>query len=218
MPWWGYSEGGGAGGRPHADTTPPHRLYMSICRGSPTRLLSYKGLWLYCEERETWQFLLQSVVVIWSHKNSWKFNEVIFHCWMLVRLLEIYVLSLVYIKLRSNLYHYVLIMFIKIKGCSYTYICMCFLYHNIIICSALQWSCSFWFKVLVYCRLLGPTTAADVLQLTSTLTSVAGPNHGRLMVGNDDLRIISRPDDDLIEEFLHVRRPFQPVRIPQNNF
>ncbi|XP_078340185.1 E3 ubiquitin-protein ligase HUWE1-like isoform X5 [Crassostrea virginica] len=52
-------------------------------------------------------------------------------------------------------------------------------------------------------RLLGPTTAADVLQLTSTLTSVAGPNHGRLMVGNDDLRIISRPDDDLIEEFLH---------------
>lgn len=189
---------------------------MSICRGSPTRLSSYKGLWLYCEERKTWQFLLQSVVVIWSHKNSWKFNEVFFHCWMLVRLLEIYVLSLVYIKLRSNLYH-VLIMFIKVKSCSYTYICMCFLYHNIIICSALQWSCSFWFKVLVYCRLLGPTTAADVLQLTSTLTSVAGPNHGRLMVGNDDLRIISRPDDDLIEEFLHVRRPFQPVGIPQNN-
>lgn len=33
----------------------------------------------------------------WSHKNSWKFNEVFFHCWMLVRLLEIDVLSLVYI-------------------------------------------------------------------------------------------------------------------------
>lgn len=50
------------------------------------------------------------------------------------------------------------------------------------------------------------------------MTSVAGPNHGRLMVGNDDLRIISRPDDDLIEEFLHVRRPFQPVGIPQITF
>ncbi|XP_061178702.1 E3 ubiquitin-protein ligase HUWE1-like [Saccostrea echinata] len=52
-------------------------------------------------------------------------------------------------------------------------------------------------------RLLGPTTAADVLQLTSTLTSVAGPTPGRLMVGNDDLRIISRPDDDFLEEILH---------------
>lgn len=158
------------------------------------------------------QWLSSDLIKI--HENLMKFFSI---CWMLVRLLEIYVLSLVYIKLCSNLYHYVLIMFIKIKGCSYTYICMSFLYHNIIICSALQWSCSFWFKVLVYCRLLGPTTAADVLQLTSTLTSVAGPNHGRLMVGNDDLRIISRPDDDLIEEFLHVRRPFQPVGIPQNN-
>ncbi|XP_048739045.2 E3 ubiquitin-protein ligase HUWE1-like isoform X5 [Ostrea edulis] len=52
-------------------------------------------------------------------------------------------------------------------------------------------------------RLLGPTTAADVLQLTSTLTSVAGPTPGRLLVGNDDLRIISRPDDDFLEEILH---------------
>lgn len=62
--------------------------------------------------------------------------KVIFYCWMLVRLLEIYVFFLVYIKFRSNFY-YVLIMFIKVKSCLYIYICMCFFYYNIIICLVL---------------------------------------------------------------------------------
>ncbi|XP_046372246.1 E3 ubiquitin-protein ligase HUWE1-like isoform X1 [Haliotis rufescens] len=50
-------------------------------------------------------------------------------------------------------------------------------------------------------RLLGPTTAADILQLTNTLTTQAGgPTHTRVVLANDDLRIISRPEEDLFEE------------------
>ncbi|XP_060080556.1 E3 ubiquitin-protein ligase HUWE1-like [Ylistrum balloti] len=49
-------------------------------------------------------------------------------------------------------------------------------------------------------RLLGPTTAAEVLQLTSTLTSVAGPTPTRVVLPNDDLRLMSRPEEDFFEE------------------
>ncbi|XP_033745348.1 E3 ubiquitin-protein ligase HUWE1-like isoform X3 [Pecten maximus] len=56
-------------------------------------------------------------------------------------------------------------------------------------------------------RLLGPTTAADVLQLTSTLTSVAGPTPTRVVLSNDDLRIMSRPDEDLFEELFQEPYP-----------
>ncbi|XP_021341229.1 E3 ubiquitin-protein ligase HUWE1-like isoform X3 [Mizuhopecten yessoensis] len=56
-------------------------------------------------------------------------------------------------------------------------------------------------------RLLGPTTAADVLQLTSTLTSVAGPTPTRVMLPNEDLRIMSRPDEDLFEELFQEPYP-----------
>ncbi|XP_069142505.1 E3 ubiquitin-protein ligase HUWE1-like isoform X2 [Argopecten irradians] len=56
-------------------------------------------------------------------------------------------------------------------------------------------------------RLLGPATAADVLQLTSTLTSVAGPTPTRVVLSNDDLRIMSRPDEDLFEELFQEPYP-----------
>lgn len=57
----------------------------------------------------------------------------------------------------------------------------------------------------ICCRLLGPTTAADILQLTNTLTTQAGgPTHTRVVLANDDLRIISRPEEDLFEELFQV--------------
>lgn len=59
----------------------------------------------------------------------------------------------------------------------------------------------------VFPRLLGPTTAADVLQLTSTLTSVAGPTSTRVVLPNDDPRFMSRPEEDLFEELFQVSLP-----------
>ena len=53
-------------------------------------------------------------------------------------------------------------------------------------------------------RLLGPSAAADVLQLTSTLSSSGG--QARLhLVTNDDLRIVSRADDDVFDDIFQVR-------------
>ncbi|KAK3102129.1 hypothetical protein FSP39_009035 [Pinctada imbricata] len=49
-------------------------------------------------------------------------------------------------------------------------------------------------------RLLGPTTAADVLQLTSTLTSVAGPTPTRVVLANDEPHFFSA-NNDPFEEF-----------------
>ncbi|KAK3600176.1 hypothetical protein CHS0354_039470 [Potamilus streckersoni] len=56
-------------------------------------------------------------------------------------------------------------------------------------------------------RLLGPTTAADVLQLTNSLTTQAGPNHTRVVLSNNDLRIINRPEEDLLEELFQDTYP-----------
>ncbi|KAL3853804.1 hypothetical protein ACJMK2_017313, partial [Sinanodonta woodiana] len=56
-------------------------------------------------------------------------------------------------------------------------------------------------------RLLGPTTAADVLQLTNSLTTQAGPNHTRVVLSNNDLRIINRPEEDIIEELFQDTYP-----------
>ena len=54
-------------------------------------------------------------------------------------------------------------------------------------------------------RLLGPSTAADVLQLTNSLSTQAGPAHTRVVLSNNDLRIISRQEDDrILEELFQV--------------
>lgn len=58
------------------------------------------------------------------------------------------------------------------------------------------------------CRLLGPSTAADILQLTNTLTSQASVPLRTHIYANDDLRIISRPDEDFFEEVFQVVSSF----------
>ena len=55
-------------------------------------------------------------------------------------------------------------------------------------------------EVGIFYRLLGPTTAADVLQLTNSLNTQAGPSHTRVVLSNSDLRIISRPEEDILED------------------
>ena len=53
-------------------------------------------------------------------------------------------------------------------------------------------------------RLLGPTAAADVLQLTNTL-SVGGGGQARFhLVTNDDVRFMTRQDDDIFEDLFQV--------------
>ena len=49
-------------------------------------------------------------------------------------------------------------------------------------------------------RLLGPATAADVLQLTNSLSTQAGPSHTRVVLSNNDLRIFSRPEEDILDD------------------
>lgn len=63
-------------------------------------------------------------------------------------------------------------------------------------------------KLLISCyysRLLGPTTAADVLQLTNTSSSLAGLTQPRVVLSNNDLRITSGQENDLLEELLQVK-------------
>lgn len=71
-----------------------------------------------------------------------------------------------------------------------------------------EWFSTVWCKHLNLrwnvCRLLGPTTAADVLQLTSTTNAQAGPAHTRVVLSNNDLRIISRQEEDILEELFQV--------------
>ncbi|GCC18960.1 hypothetical protein chiPu_0018143 [Chiloscyllium punctatum] len=50
--------------------------------------------------------------------------------------------------------------------------------------------------------LLGPSAAADILQLSSSLP-LQSRGRARLLVGNDDVHIIARSDDDLLDDFFH---------------
>lgn len=52
-------------------------------------------------------------------------------------------------------------------------------------------------------RLLGAHTTADVLHLTNTLTSAAGPARLHLVSG-DELRVITRADEPLFDDLFHV--------------
>jgi hypothetical protein len=52
-------------------------------------------------------------------------------------------------------------------------------------------------------RLLGANTTADVLHLTNTLTSAAGPARLHLVSG-DELRVITRADEPLFDELFPV--------------
>uniref|UniRef100_A0A4W3GGD0 Uncharacterized protein n=1 Tax=Callorhinchus milii TaxID=7868 RepID=A0A4W3GGD0_CALMI len=54
----------------------------------------------------------------------------------------------------------------------------------------------------LYTRLLGPSAAADILQLSSSLP-LQSRGRARLLVGNDDVHIIARSDDDLLDDFFH---------------
>ncbi|XP_036596594.1 E3 ubiquitin-protein ligase HUWE1-like, partial [Trichosurus vulpecula] len=51
-------------------------------------------------------------------------------------------------------------------------------------------------------RLLGPSAAADILQLSSSLP-LQSRGRARLLVGDDDVRIIARSDDELLDDFFH---------------
>uniref|UniRef100_UPI00358F3842 E3 ubiquitin-protein ligase HUWE1 isoform X5 n=1 Tax=Myxine glutinosa TaxID=7769 RepID=UPI00358F3842 len=53
---------------------------------------------------------------------------------------------------------------------------------------------------LILQRLLGPSAAADILQLSSSLP-MQGRGRTRLLVGNDDVHIISHNEEDLLEDF-----------------
>ncbi|XP_051864984.1 E3 ubiquitin-protein ligase HUWE1 isoform X8 [Pristis pectinata] len=55
---------------------------------------------------------------------------------------------------------------------------------------------------LILQRLLGPSAAADILQLSSSLP-LQSRGRARLLVGNDDVHIIARSDDDLLDDFFH---------------
>lgn len=54
-------------------------------------------------------------------------------------------------------------------------------------------------------RLLGPATAADVLQLTSGQANFSSQT--RVVLANEDLRLISRQDDDLFDELFQDNYP-----------
>lgn len=58
---------------------------------------------------------------------------------------------------------------------------------------------------LLFCvclRLLGPSAAADILQLSSSLP-LQSRGRARLLVGNEDVHIIARSDDELLDDFFH---------------
>lgn len=52
------------------------------------------------------------------------------------------------------------------------------------------------------CRLLGPSAAADILQLSNSLP-LQSRGRTRLLVGNEDVHIIARSDDELLDDFFH---------------
>lgn len=56
--------------------------------------------------------------------------------------------------------------------------------------------------LLILYRLLGPSAAADILQLSSSLP-LQSRGRARLLVGNDDVHIIARSDDELLDDFFH---------------
>ncbi|KAI1892343.1 hypothetical protein AGOR_G00132390 [Albula goreensis] len=53
---------------------------------------------------------------------------------------------------------------------------------------------------LILQRLLGPSAAADILQLSSSLP-LQSRGRARLLVGNEDVHIIARSDDELLDDF-----------------
>ena len=53
-------------------------------------------------------------------------------------------------------------------------------------------------------RLLGPSAAADVLQLTSTLSATGGQARFHF-VTNDDFRLVSRAEDDIFDDLFQVQ-------------
>lgn len=55
---------------------------------------------------------------------------------------------------------------------------------------------------IMRCRLLGPSAAADILQLSSSLP-LQSRGRARLLVGNEDVHIIARSDDELLDDFFH---------------
>ncbi|KAJ3586121.1 hypothetical protein NHX12_012522 [Muraenolepis orangiensis] len=55
---------------------------------------------------------------------------------------------------------------------------------------------------LILQRLLGPSAAADILQLSSSLP-MQSRGRARLLVGNEDVHIIARSDDELLDDFFH---------------
>lgn len=56
--------------------------------------------------------------------------------------------------------------------------------------------------VMFLLRLLGPSAAADILQLSSSLP-LQSRGRARLLVGNEDVHIIARSDDELLDDFFH---------------
>lgn len=59
---------------------------------------------------------------------------------------------------------------------------------------------------LILQRLLGPSAAADILQLSSSLP-LQSRGRARLLVGNEDVHIIARSDDELLDDFFHEQGP-----------
>ncbi|XP_029689696.1 E3 ubiquitin-protein ligase HUWE1 isoform X5 [Takifugu rubripes] len=55
---------------------------------------------------------------------------------------------------------------------------------------------------LILQRLLGPSAAADILQLSNSLP-LQSRGRARLLVGNEDVHIIARSDDELLDDFFH---------------
>ena len=60
--------------------------------------------------------------------------------------------------------------------------------------------CTQYFNSVAPCRLLGPSAAADILQLSSSLP-LQSRGRARLLVGNEDVHIIARSDDELLDDF-----------------
>lgn len=50
--------------------------------------------------------------------------------------------------------------------------------------------------------MLGPSAAADILQLSNSLP-LQSRGRTRLLVGNEDVHIIARSDDELLDDFFH---------------
>lgn len=72
-----------------------------------------------------------------------------------------------------------------------------------LICNSVCCHCSFKFLLFFVClRLLGPSAAADILQLSSSLP-LQSRGRARLLVGNEDVHIIARSDDELLDDFFH---------------